>query len=401
MGILQFPRLHLTLTCLLLALCFSLTVQPPMQAISQEVAQNGNANAQFDEPAAKPTQQGLQAKTAGIDGQERKTAAHGTKIKPGLTEQKSTHGQVAFLPLHNETELPKRYQQKAHKFEFVKTPHRSVKRAVDISLVQFPSPVVTPHAANNQVHCEFFQPIGDDGNPINSTPGVIVLHILGGDFELARAFCMAVVRRGSSALFLKMPYYGPRRTKGVDRRMVSENPRHTVEGMTQAILDIRRATAWLGAQKTVDEHKLGVFGISLGGITGALATGVEPRLHNTCLMLAGGDVGRIIWESNETRKARDAWLAMGRTREEFEQIVADVDPVHLAHRARGRRILMLNAKDDKVVPRQATVALWKAFDEPPIVWYDGGHYSAVRHIFDAFKRVGDFYETAEAAPQAK
>ena len=309
-----------------------------------------------------------------------------------------TTGDVAFQPLKTERELPGRYRMKAHRFRYTQSPHRSVRDAVEISLVQFPSPVVTPFPVNNQVHCEFFQPIGPDGKPVESTPGVIVLHILGGDFELARAFCMAIVRRGSAALFLKMPYYGPRRPPGADRRMVSEDPQQTVEGMTQAILDIRRATAWLGAQRTVDERKLGVFGISLGGITGALATGVEPRLHNTCLMLAGGDVGRIIWESKETRSARDAWLAKGRTREEFERIVAEVDPVRLAHRARGRRILMLNAKNDMVVPREATTALWEAFDKPPIVWYEGGHYTAAWHILNAIKRVGDFYASAESVP---
>ena len=49
--------------------------------------------------------------------------------------------------------------------------------------------------------------------------------------------------------------------------MVSLDPNETVRGMTQAILDIRRGTAWLASQEEVDADQLGIMGISLGGIT--------------------------------------------------------------------------------------------------------------------------------------
>ena len=60
----------------------------------------------------------------------------------------------------------------------------------------FPSPVVTPHANNNTVHCEYFRPLA-----AGKHPGVIVLHILGGDFDLARLFCRSLAHRGTAALF--------------------------------------------------------------------------------------------------------------------------------------------------------------------------------------------------------
>ena len=73
-------------------------------------------------------------------------------------------------------------------------------------MVTFPSPVKTPHENNNTVHCEYFRPVG-----AGKRPAVVVLHILGGDFDLARLFCSNLATGGVSALFLKMPYYGPRR----------------------------------------------------------------------------------------------------------------------------------------------------------------------------------------------
>ena len=120
--------------------------------------------------------------------------------------------------------------------------------------------------ANNTVHCEFFRPLAPGKHP-----GVVVLHILGGDFDLSRLFCRSLASRNVAALFVKMPHYGPRREPGSTARMVSLDPRETVRGMTQAVLDVRRAAAWLGAQESVDPEQLGIMGISLGGITSALA----------------------------------------------------------------------------------------------------------------------------------
>jgi dienelactone hydrolase len=161
--------------------------------------------------------------------------------------------------------------------------------------------------------------------------------------------------------------------------------------MTQAVLDIRRATAWLASRPEIDANQLGIFGISLGGITAALASTAEPQLKNVCLMLAGGDIGHAGWGAPEARAVRERWLAQGGTREQFFEILRPVDPVTYAESARGKRILMLNAASDEVIPRACTDSLWKAFGEPEIRWYSGGHYSVVRHLFSALLTVGRFF----------
>jgi dienelactone hydrolase len=178
--------------------------------------------------------------------------------------------------------------------------------------------------------------------------------------------------------------------------MVSHDPQQTVAGMTQAVLDIRRATAWLAARPEVDGSKLGIFGISLGGITSSLAATAEPRLQNVCLLLAGGDVGRVAWESLELRGLREKLLAKGVNREQFVETLSAVDPVTYAGSARGKRVLMLNARDDEVIPRACTESLWKALGEPDIHWYSGGHYSCIRHLASALTRVATFFAISPA-----
>ncbi len=303
------------------------------------------------------------------------------------TSDEVTTGTVVFTPVGDETRLPAVFRLKPHTFEYQQSPLPTMGKIMTVWDVTFPSPMVTPHPRNNTVHCEYFSPTTP-----GEKPGVIVLHILGGDFDLARMFCRALAGRGINALFLKMPYYGERRQPGDDTRMISLDPYQTVKGMTQAVLDIRRAAAWLAAREEVADDQIGIMGISLGGITASLACSIEPRFHKACFLLAGGDMGQVAWTSTEMSELREKWTAEGHTKQELFDILRPVDPVTYARPAAGRKILMLNASHDEVVPPACTKSLWRAFGEPEIVWWDAGHYSAVRYLGGGMLRVVEFFQ---------
>lgn len=301
--------------------------------------------------------------------------------------EKIRRGTVAYSSPRGDEKVPARFRLPDHEFPYEIEATAEISQRIGKSLVRFPSPVETPVASNNTVHCEYFFPKRE-----GKVPGVIVLHILGGDFPLARAFANYLAQHGVAALFLKMPYYGERRDPASPRRMISSEPRETAEGMTQAVLDIRQASAWLASRDEIDASQLGIFGISLGGITGALAATAEPRLNNVCLLLAGGDIGRVAWESPELAKLRRDWQAQGGTREEFLGILEQVDPVRYGQNVRGRRILLMNATHDEVIPKECTESLWKSFGEPELVWYRGGHYSVALHLLGALERTSQFFK---------
>jgi dienelactone hydrolase len=298
-------------------------------------------------------------------------------------------GTVTFEPAANEAELPARFRLQAHQFDFRQTPLETAATKIELFEVTFPSPVATPHENNNTVHCEYFRPRAANEQ---QQPAVVVLHILGGDFPLSRLFCRTLAHNGVAALFVKLPYYGPRRQPDTPARMVSLDPAETVKGMTQGVLDIRRARAWLAAQEEVDPDQLGIFGVSLGGITSALAASAEPRFTKVCMLLAGGDIARVGWSSPELKGVREQWLARGKTYEEFVEVMREIDPVTYAEHVRGRRMLMLNASYDEVIPRECTESLWRALGEPEIVWWDAGHYSAARFMLDGLARVTRFFQ---------
>ena len=151
-------------------------------------------------------------------------------------------GTAKFIAIDKE-KCPAPFRLDDHEFDYQVQWREMDSPRFELADVTFPSPVKTPHERNNTVHCELTDPSK------LASPAVIVLHILGGDFALRRPFCHSLNQGGTTALFLKMPYYGPRREPGVNRRMIAEDPEETVAGMTQAVLDIRRAAAFLPPRK--------------------------------------------------------------------------------------------------------------------------------------------------------
>jgi hypothetical protein len=88
---------------------------------------------------------------------------------------------------------------------------------------------------------------------------------------------------------------------------------------------------------------------------------------------------------------RRRWEEQGGTRDDFLTTMQAIDPTKYGANVHGRRILMLNALEDEVIPRGCTESLWKAFGEPEIQWYPGGHYSVARYLVHAMVRVTDFF----------
>jgi dienelactone hydrolase len=295
---------------------------------------------------------------------------------------------IDFAPARNEDTVPQHFRLKPHRFESDAELLRENGPLRTLS-VTFPSPVETAVIENNTVYGEYFQPAGP-----GPFPGVVVLHILGGEFPLSQLVASSLARSKVAALFIKMPYYGERRSKDSPRRMISRNPRETAEGMRQAVLDIRRAGAWLAARPEVDQERLGVTGISLGGIMSALSAAGEPRFRKVAIYLGGGKLGENLWsmEHRDAEAFRAEWLKMGETRESFLRALEPVDPATHARLLKDRDVLMVNAKNDEVIPHAATMALWEAIGtKPELVWLDAGHITAAAYLPGEMVRLQKFF----------
>jgi hypothetical protein len=131
----------------------------------------------------------------------------------------SDSASVEFTPDKNERVVPERFRLKAHRFDADAELLRE-SGSLRVHTVTFPSPVETAIEENNTVHAEYFQPSGK-----GPFPGVVVLHILGGEFPLSQTVASSLARARVAALFVKMPYYGERRSRQPRRVVEGRNPR--------------------------------------------------------------------------------------------------------------------------------------------------------------------------------
>jgi hypothetical protein len=307
----------------------------------------------------------------------------------GVLATAQEKGEVAFQPAAHEAMVPERFRLEPAVFSYELTEVLAT-RKYTVSTLRFPSPVQTADVENNVVHAEYFAPAGS--GPKRS--GVIVLHILGADFPLSRYMAARLADRGVAALFVKLPYYGERRPPNrplSTRRFLSTDVERTVTAMRQGVCDVRRAAFWLSSRPEIDARRLGVTGISLGGIVSALAAAVDPTINQGAFLLAGGDVSSILWGMPEGAAFRAGWLEAGRTRAELKALTDPFDPLTYAGRLVGKRMLMIAGKVDEVVPPSSTVLLWEAAGRPAILWYDCGHYSAVGYLLPGIRRTVDFF----------
>ena len=244
---------------------------------------------------------------------------------------------------------------------------------VQVYRLVFPSPFKSPFPENNVVPAEFYLP----KVRAQQIPAAIVLDIMAGNSVVPRGLARGLASQGVAALYMPMAYYNARRPKnGAHVRFLEADPARAVDPPKQTVMDIRRAKAILVSRPEIDPQRVGITGVSLGGIMTAMAAGVDGDFYRVVPILAGGDLAAMIFHAPETRPVRQRLQENGIDQAKLEQVLSPIEPLHFAPRIDPRRCLMINASGDEVIPKQCTMDLWKAAGNPTLLWLPSGHYSA-------------------------
>ncbi len=158
-------------------------------------------------------------------------------------------------------------------------------------------------------------------------------------------------------------------------------PAEIEAGLRQAVINARMALRALAALADVDRERLDYLGVSAGGIFGAGLLAVEPSIRRAALILPGGDLPRIVAESEESSVTayRKAWEQRGLDRDALlEAFAREVrsDPVLLAPFVDPRRVLLFLGAHDTQVPTQTGLTLWHAMGQPELYLMSGNHDTA-------------------------
>jgi hypothetical protein len=224
----------------------------------------------------------------------------------------------------------------------------AVSPADDYSLhghvLTFTSAIDTPHPANNIVRARFFP----DPSPRGRKRAILVLPQWNSNAEGHVGLCRLLNRFGMSSLRLSMPYHDDRMPPELTRAdyIVSANVGRTAQVCRQAVLDARRAIAWLHAQ---GYESIGILGTSLGSCLSMLTTAHEPLVKAAALNHISPYFADVVWDGLSTEHVRET-LEGNVTLEELRRMWLPISPLPFLERVRGREILLVYALYDLTFP---------------------------------------------------
>lgn len=212
-------------------------------------------------------------------------------------------------------------------------------------------------------------------------PVIILMHGLGDDknVDYIRYGNDFFLKNGYAVVRIDISKHGDRKGTTYDFDLTGDYKYWSRNVISQTVFDLRRTVDFIESRAELDADRIGYYGISLGGIIGTIFCGVEDRIKVPVLVLSGGQLN-LLYEkqalSNETK-----------------DFVSIIEPLNFVPKIAPRPLLLLNAKNDEIVPPLMSKLLFNAAKKPKeIIWYDAKHrdipldkvYQDGLHWFDSY-----------------
>jgi pimeloyl-ACP methyl ester carboxylesterase len=223
-------------------------------------------------------------------------------------------------------------------------------------LLTFPTALATPHAENNTAYCRYFP---SSGEATGRRAAVLVLPQWNSDRMGHVGLCRLLAWNGMSALRLTLPYHDQRMPPELARAdyIVSSNVTRTLQVCRQAVLDARRAIAWLAAQGF---DRIGILGTSLGSCLALLTTAHEPLIRAQALNHISPYFADVVWRGLSTRHVREG-LDGHIELDALRTLWRPISPRSYLDRLHDRRTLLVYARYDLSFPVDLSRDLVEAF----------------------------------------
>lgn len=143
----------------------------------------------------------------------------------------------------------------------------------------------------------------------------------------------------------------------------------TLHAEAQAVWDMRRLLSWIRNQ---GGDTVGAFGLSLGGYTTAVFASLADGLVSAIPGIPLADITRIITRHSASHQM-DYALRRGYDLERVRDVLRVVSPLVLEPKVPLEGRMIFGATADRLVTPDHVRDLWRHWEKPEIVWYDGAH----------------------------
>lgn len=216
------------------------------------------------------------------------------------------------------------------------------------------------------IEFEYYDVDGD-----SRTPVVVLLPIFNGQLGIPRYFARYFANQGLSAVVV---------TRGRDPLAALTAPAETVQGN---LLDYRRVLDWIERQPELDASRIGLFGMSLGGMDAVMLTALDRRVRALVVAMAGGDFSYLLENTNYRRVVRTIGEIAEESGTSRAALVAQldaaigIDPLAVARYIDAERVLMILTRTDAIVPFEAQQELHTTMGSPEALYLATGHRASV------------------------
>jgi predicted esterase YcpF (UPF0227 family) len=174
-----------------------------------------------------------------------------------------------------------------------------------------------------------------------------------------------------------LPIHGVRRAGPISGdRILAGDAMDSVHAGAQAVWDIRRLISRL-RQPEPGVPAIGVLGYSLGGYTAALLSGLEDDIDCVAVANPAVDPSSPFWRS-ALSVSTHYLKAEGVTEEKMGRLLRVVSPLAFEPTVSEDRRAIFAGVADRVVPSSEALSLWRHWNRPRVVWYQGTHRGFLR-----------------------
>ncbi len=195
-------------------------------------------------------------------------------------------------------------------------------------------------------------------------PVVFMLPSLGGMNQLDQAMGETFCKNNIAAILISTGLTG----LDTDSLVPVTDHDHTYR---RAVAAIKGGIVIAGSMPAINIKKIGILGISLGGILGSVAYGVMPEISAGTFLVNGGDVPHILAYSDQSIviKLRTARMAEQnlQTFEEYEEYLRKnlkLDPLHFTKLIDTSSTKLFLSRKDLSVPTPKQLEYYEAIGSP-------------------------------------
>jgi dienelactone hydrolase len=300
-------------------------------------------------------------------------------------------------------------------YQYVSSPNQvtiDLKEQTDLwrrSRVEFASSFAAHLLGDSRIMGEYYFPQG-----CTRAPFAILIHGMGDNSAVpCRMIAKDLAKVGVASFILYLVFHSVRATEHIKTHYPNLNAEEWDESYKISVTDVHQILDWAATRPDIIQSRISILGISYGSFITSIAMALDKRVSKGILVECGGNSDKITrqslllrWrykmDSEVYKKNQAAYLQyldevsrQGWDNVEPPKISYLTDPLTFAGKLKDRKLLLLNAVFDEMIPKAATNELWESLGKPQIHWYPATHaslwiwYPFFRNKITAFLKNGD------------